>query len=82
MATIPEAYAKQVLEREANQVLALPLEEITLETYMYWAANANSDPANRWLREQVRSALRTRTLERERHPHELGLVGVGAGLET
>jgi len=59
VATIPEAYAKHVLEREVNQVLALPLEGIALETYMYWPANADGDPANRWLREQVRSALRT-----------------------
>jgi DNA-binding transcriptional LysR family regulator len=59
VATIPEAYARHVLEREVNQVLALPLEGIALETYMYWPANADGDPANRWLREQVRSALRT-----------------------
>ncbi len=58
--TLPESYARHVLERDTTQVVALPLEGITLETYMYWPANAASDAANRWLRDQVRSALRSR----------------------
>ncbi len=58
--TLPETYARHVLERATTQVVALPLEGITLETYMYWPANAASDAANRWLRDQVRTALRSR----------------------
>jgi DNA-binding transcriptional LysR family regulator len=58
--TLPETYARHVLERATTQVVALPLEGITLETYMYWPANAASDAANRWLRDQVRNALRDR----------------------
>jgi DNA-binding transcriptional LysR family regulator len=58
--TLPETYARHVLERATTQVVALPLEGITLETYMYWPANAASDAANRWLRDQVRTTLRDR----------------------
>jgi DNA-binding transcriptional LysR family regulator len=54
------AVARQVLERDTNQIVGLPLEGINLETYMYWPANAASDAANRWLRDQVRTALRNR----------------------
>ena len=42
------------------QVVGLPLDGINLETYMYWPANAERDAANRWLRDQVRTALRNR----------------------
>jgi hypothetical protein len=31
---------------------------LRLETYMYWSENSAGDAANRWLREQVRRALR------------------------
>jgi DNA-binding transcriptional LysR family regulator len=58
VATIPAAYARHVLDPAANQLVALPLEGITIETYMYWPANADRDAANRWLRDQARSALR------------------------
>ncbi len=58
--TLPETYARHVLERATTQVVALPLEGISLETYMYWPTNAASDAANRWLRDQVRTALRSR----------------------
>ena len=57
VATIPESHARHVLDPESNQLVALPLEGVTLETYMYWPANAERDAANRWLREQVRAAM-------------------------
>lgn len=57
VATIPESHARYVLDREANELIALPLEDVTLETLMYWPANAEQDAANRWLREQARAAL-------------------------
>ena len=59
-ATLPERYAHHVLESDRYRVVALPLADIRLETYMYWPANAASDAANRWLRDQVRTALRDR----------------------
>jgi DNA-binding transcriptional LysR family regulator len=60
VATLPETYARHVLGRDTNQVMGLPLNGIHLETYMYWPANADRDAANRWLRDQVRAALRSR----------------------
>ena len=60
VATLPETYARHVLERDTYQVVGLPLDGINLETYMYWPANAERDAANRWLRDQVRTALRNR----------------------
>jgi len=60
VATIPELQSRHVLDPESNQLLALPLDDVTLETYMYWPANADHDAASRWLREQVRGALRER----------------------
>ncbi|MBK7902742.1 MAG: LysR family transcriptional regulator [Proteobacteria bacterium] len=60
VATLPETYARHVLERDMYQVVELPLAGIRLETYMYWPANAERDAANRWLRDQVRTALRSR----------------------
>jgi DNA-binding transcriptional LysR family regulator len=58
VATIPEAYARQAVAADAHRVLALPLAGLVLETYMYWAEGAAGDPANAWLRDQVRAALR------------------------
>lgn len=58
VATVPQAYAGHVLDRGSSVVTALPLAGLSLETYMYWPANADADAANRWLREQVRAAVR------------------------
>ena len=59
VATIPESHARHVLDPASNRLVALPLDGVTLETYMYWPANAERDAANRWLREQVRAAVGT-----------------------
>jgi DNA-binding transcriptional LysR family regulator len=56
--TIPEAYAQHVIDTTAHRVLPLPLDGLSLETYMYWPGNSTGDAANRWLREQVRQALK------------------------
>jgi len=58
VATVPQAYVEQVLERETNVVTALPLAGLSLETYMYWPENSTADAANQWLRGQVREAIR------------------------
>lgn len=57
VATLPLAYARQVLDRESNVLASLPLAGLSLETYMYWPENSASDAANRWLRDQVRQAV-------------------------
>ena len=41
-----------------NQVLPLPLDMPPLDAYLYWHANVDNEPANRWLREQVVDAVR------------------------
>lgn len=66
VATIPEAYARHYLETDAHRVLPLPLEGIALETWMYWSENSATDAANRWLRDQVREALRMTRGTKER----------------
>ena len=58
VATIPEAYARHAIDKTAHRVLPMPLEGVTLETYMYWSENSASDAANRWLRDRVRTAMR------------------------
>ena len=65
VATIPEAYARYVVDTTAHRVLPLPLEGVALETYMYWSESSAADAANRWLREQVRSAMRASALKRK-----------------
>jgi len=60
IATLPETYARHVLERDTIQVVGMPLDGINLETYMYWPANAERDAANRWLRDRIRSVLHRR----------------------
>lgn len=57
VATIPESHARHVLDPESNRLVALPLDGVELETYMYWPANAERDAANRWLRGQARAAM-------------------------
>jgi DNA-binding transcriptional LysR family regulator len=58
VATIPEAYAQHLIDPRVHRVSPLPLEGLALETYLYWSENAAADAANRWLREQVRIAIR------------------------
>ena len=57
LVTIPETYARQVLDATRHAVVELPLEGLALETYLYWPASAEGDAANRWLREQVKAAF-------------------------
>jgi DNA-binding transcriptional LysR family regulator len=57
VATIPETYARHVIDTTGHRVLPMPLEGVALETYMYWSENSAADAANRWLREQVRGAM-------------------------
>lgn len=55
--TMPETHARQVTDPAVHRVLPVPLDGLELETYMYWAAGATGDAANRWLRDRVRGAL-------------------------
>jgi DNA-binding transcriptional LysR family regulator len=56
--TMPERYARTINAQFGNQLLPFPLEVPVFDTYLYWHASADGDPANAWLRQQLLSALR------------------------
>ena len=51
--TMPESYARIASRMFDNQLVALPFEMPAMDAYLYWHANAEAEPANRWLREQL-----------------------------
>jgi len=51
--TMPETYARIASKQFANQILPFPLAMPTLDAHLYWHANVEDEPANRWLRERV-----------------------------
>ena len=51
--TMPERHAHVANRQFKNQILALPLQMPPLDAYLYWHANVENEPANRWLREQL-----------------------------
>lgn len=57
--TMPSRYASLLNAQFANRLLPFPLEVPGYDTYLYWHANASSDPANAWLRRQLIAAWRT-----------------------
>jgi DNA-binding transcriptional LysR family regulator len=63
---MPQRYARMLNAQFGNQLLAFPLKVPAFDTYLYWHANADSDPANAWLRQQLMHALRTSRPERKR----------------
>jgi DNA-binding transcriptional LysR family regulator len=56
--TMPERYARIANQQFDNRILALPLEMPSLDVFLYWHANVDNDPANRWIREQLTQAIR------------------------
>jgi DNA-binding transcriptional LysR family regulator len=58
--TMPERYARIINPRFGNRLLPFPLMARGLDTYLYWHANAEDDPASQWLREQLRRAAHAR----------------------
>ncbi len=55
--TMAERYARIVNRLFRNRVLPFPLEAPDYDAYLYWHANADADPANRWLRERLMEAF-------------------------
>ena len=55
--TMPERYAVVANQQFGNQILPFPLEMPPFDVYLYWHANVDGDPANRWLREQLMQSL-------------------------
>lgn len=51
--TMPERYARAINGPLGNRVVPFPLDVPSYDLYLYWHSSAESDPANRWLREQI-----------------------------
>jgi len=54
---MPERLARVVNQQFGNQMLPFPLTMPALDIHLYWHANVDTDPANRWLREQVMQVM-------------------------
>lgn len=57
--TMPEQYARLANQHFDNMVLPFPLEKPELDVYLYWHANAENEPANKWLRELLLAEMKT-----------------------
>jgi DNA-binding transcriptional LysR family regulator len=58
LVTMPRSYGERVNRHVGNQVLPFPAAAPGFELFLYWHANVDDDPANRWLRAQIGEALR------------------------
>jgi DNA-binding transcriptional LysR family regulator len=54
--TMPESYARIINPQFNNQLLPFPLKVPVFDTFLYWHVNAENDPANAWLRQQLINA--------------------------
>ena len=55
--TLSQGHARMLNTGLGNRVYPLPLKTTQLEAHMYWHESVENDPANRWLRQQIRSVL-------------------------
>lgn len=55
--TMPERYARVANRHFGNRILAFPLAKPTLDVHLYWHSNVDNEPANRWLRKQLRKTF-------------------------
>jgi DNA-binding transcriptional LysR family regulator len=55
--TMAERYARMLNADFKNKILPLPIAVPTLDSYLYWHASVDDDPANRWLRGLVTEVL-------------------------
>ena len=55
--TMTEHYARITNRPFANQMLPFPIEGPGLDAYLYWHANVENDPANRWLRGMITETM-------------------------
>ena len=55
--TMPDRYARIANVLFDNQIIAAPFDGPSQDVYVYWHANADMDPANKWLRDQLFSAF-------------------------
>lgn len=54
---MPDRYAQVANQHFDNRILPFPTEMPPFDVYLYWHANVDNDPANRWLREQLVRSL-------------------------
>jgi DNA-binding transcriptional LysR family regulator len=59
IATLPYSDAELVNREGKNQLLPLPIATPALRAFLYWHAERELDPANRWLRRLVRDSWPT-----------------------
>lgn len=59
LCTMTEPLARILVKLSTTQVLPLPLKMPSFDTFLYWHAHVEEDPANRWLRAQLLDALGT-----------------------
>jgi DNA-binding transcriptional LysR family regulator len=55
--TMPARYARILNTQFGNRLLPFPLKVPAFDSYLYWHANAEGDPANAWLRQQILQSL-------------------------
>jgi DNA-binding transcriptional LysR family regulator len=58
LVTMPRAQAELNNLHTRNQVLLFPVDIPPMETFLYWHANVDDDPANRWLRQIILEVMR------------------------
>lgn len=56
--TMPGRYAQIANQQFDNQILPFPLEVPAFDVFLYWHANVDHDPANKWFREQVMESIK------------------------
>jgi len=57
--TMPQGHARILNAHFGNQLLPFPLKVPAFDSYLYWHANAEADPANAWLRQQLVRTLQS-----------------------
>jgi DNA-binding transcriptional LysR family regulator len=55
--TMPEPFAAAANAAMDNRLLPFPVEVGSQDVYLYWHSSSEEDPANHWLREQIRKCL-------------------------
>ncbi len=68
---MPQGHARILNAHFGNQLLPFPLKVPAFDSYLYWHANAEADPANAWLRQQIARTLQgaCATSRRPAQPH-------------
>lgn len=58
LATMPRNQAELANRRSNNQMLPFPFDVSSMEFFLYWHSNVDTDMANRWFRERVSRQLK------------------------